>query len=184
MTQVWFFFGDDEFLKNFSFIFNFLLFQDKVFQEKDVLLAFLSHEIRNPVQAIISGSEELIRLEEAREEMEKEEEGEGSRDPGELHLSDIARDVYMAADLLHAVVNETIDFVQISSRNFVAKHEVLDLFHFNGYSKNINLFIFFLVSPGIRPPRVLTHLQQCIYNLQSGMRLFSPSQHRPSHPQV
>ena len=98
--------------------------QDKVFQEKDVLLAFLSHEIRNPVQAIISGAEELIRLEEGREEGRGEGGSEGGEGGGELILGEIARDVYMAADLLHAVVNETIDFVQISSRNFVAKHEV------------------------------------------------------------
>ena len=34
--------------------------QDKIFKEKDTLLAFLSHEIRNPVQAIIAGSQFLF----------------------------------------------------------------------------------------------------------------------------
>jgi signal transduction histidine kinase len=29
--------------------------QDKLYREKDTLLAFLSHEIRNPVQAITLG---------------------------------------------------------------------------------------------------------------------------------
>ena len=99
--------------------------QDKVFQEKDVLLAFLSHEIRNPVQAIISGAEEL------------------QNGTGEEFDREVARDVFAAADLLHAVVNETIDFVQISSRNFVAKPEVFFFFFLFFFFFFFFLFFFF-----------------------------------------
>jgi len=80
--------------------------QDKVYREKDTLLAFLSHEIRNPVQAITLGCQLLL---------------ENSRNST---TTTIAKDLYLAADLLHSVVTDTIDYVQISTRNFQPKMEV------------------------------------------------------------
>ena len=80
--------------------------QDKVYREKDTLLAFLSHEIRNPVQAITLGCQLLL---------------QSSRNSATTH---IAKDLYLAADLLHSVVTDTIDYVQISTRNFQPKLEV------------------------------------------------------------
>jgi PAS domain-containing protein len=80
--------------------------QDKVYREKDTLLAFLSHEIRNPVQAITLGCQLLL---------------QNSRSST---TTTIAKDLYLAADLLHSVVTDTIDYVQISTHNFQAKMEV------------------------------------------------------------
>ncbi len=82
------------------------LSQDKTYQQKDTMIAFMAHEIRNPVQAIISGSEVLA---------------------DEFPDSELVRDVRTAADLLLAVVNQTIDYVQITSRRFDAKWEPVDL---------------------------------------------------------
>jgi hypothetical protein len=80
--------------------------QDKLYREKDTLLAFLSHEIRNPVQAITLGCHLLLQKSKNRS------------------ISSIAKDLYLAADLLHSVVTDTIDYVQISTHNFHPKMEV------------------------------------------------------------
>ncbi len=82
------------------------LSQDKSYQQKDTMIAFMAHEIRNPVQAIISGAEVLA---------------------DEFPDSELVADVRTAADLLLAVVNQTIDYVQIASRRFEAKWEPVDL---------------------------------------------------------
>lgn len=84
--------------------------QDKLYREKDTLLAFLSHEIRNPVQAITLGTQLLLQK---------------SRNHT---TTTIAKDLYLAADLLYSVVTDTIDYVQISTRNFQPKMEVNFIF--------------------------------------------------------
>jgi len=79
--------------------------QSKLFEQKDTLMAFLSHEIRNPVQAIVSGTQMLC----------------------EANPSEIADDIFAAADLLHAVVSDTIDYVQICSRKFEPKTKAFNV---------------------------------------------------------
>jgi PAS domain-containing protein len=96
-------------IPHFSAVFRDLT-QDKVYQEKDTLLAFLSHEIRNPVQAITLACQLLNDL-------------ATSQKWGDSPI-ELVKDIISAADLLHSVVTDTIDYVQISSRNFHPKWEV------------------------------------------------------------
>eukprot|EP00894_Picocystis_sp_ML_P000701 jgi/Pico_ML_1/51218/g2291.t2 len=71
--------------------------QEKIFRRKDTLLAFLSHEIRNPLQAIIAGSQIQA----------------------ESQPSELTEDIYRAANILYSVVNDTIDIVRIHAQKFV-----------------------------------------------------------------
>jgi len=71
--------------------------QEKIFRRKDTLLAFLSHEIRNPLQAIIAGSQIQA----------------------ETQPSELTEDIYRAANILYSVVNDTIDIVRIHAQKFV-----------------------------------------------------------------
>ncbi len=99
--------------------------QKKKVAEKNKFLAFLSHEIRNPLQVIIAGLQ-LLAIELTNEDKEKRPpQADAVNETNSIQ--EVIDTTSKAAEILYCVVNDIVDLTKIETQKFVLEKRVFDV---------------------------------------------------------